>query len=448
MMSRIRYREASGTASARKRSRVPWRLSTAAMTLVLGLVAAGCSSASSPAPARPHTPRAVGAGTPVAGAGVPSGLLTPAQVRAAYDLGPLYRRGIAGTGQTIVIVDPYGSPTIAADLQGFDAAFRLPAPPSFRVIQPAGAVPAFRVTQNMIESGLETSLDVEWAHVIAPAASIVLVETPAAEIEGTSGFPQIVRAEQYVIRRHLGGVVSMSLGATEETFPSRGSLLALRSAFQLAAEPAYRITMVAATGDQGASGYTLSTKSIYPRRVIGWPASDPLVTAVGGTQLDLNAAGARRAPDVAWADSGGGLSSVFAKPAYQARVLAGRDRGIPDISMDASCRSATAVYFSFYGGPRWTAGCGTSLATPMFAAVVALADQVAGHPLGLINPALYRMAAAHDRGIIDVVSGDNDISLGGVTVAGYRATRGYDLVTGLGTVDARYFVPELAAAAR
>jgi subtilase family serine protease len=424
----------------------------AVMAAALGLVATGCSASPPRPPARHHAAPAVGAGTPAASASVPSSLLTPAQVRTAYDLGPLYDRGITGAGQTIVIVDPFGSPTIRADLQQFDAAFGLPPPPSFRVIQPAGRVPAFQDTQNRIGSALETSLDVEWAHVIAPDASIVLVETPTAEIEGTSGFPQIVQAERYVIRRRLGGVVSMSLGATEETFPSAAALLALRSAFQLAAEPAYRITMVAATGDQGASGLTLGASTFYPRRVVGWPASDPLVTAVGGTQLDLTPAGTRRVPDVAWSDSGGGVSSVFAKPAYQDRVLAGQARGIPDISMDASCRSATALYFSFYDGPRWAPGCGTSLATPMFAAIVALADQVAGHPLGLINPALYRMAAAHDRGIVGIVSGANSISftMAGhrLTVLGYRATRGYNLVTGLGTVDARYFVPELAAAAR
>ncbi len=422
-------------------------VAVAAGTAALGLVMAGCTGSAGRVAARQHAVPAVGAGTPAVGAGVPSGLLTPAQVRTAYDLGPLYSRGITGTGQTIVIVDPFGSPTIRPDLQQFDAAFGLPPPPSFRVIEPAGPVPAFRSNQVRLESALETSLDVEWAHAIAPAAGIVLVETPTAEIEGTSGFPQIVQAEQYVIRRHLGGVVSMSLGATEETFPAKSALLGLRSAFQLAAEPGYRITMVAATGDQGASGYTPSTKTIYPYRAVDWPASDPLVTAVGGTQLNLSAGGTRRAADVAWDDSGGGLSSVFAKPAYQDRVLAGQARGIPDISMNASCSSAAALYFSFYNGPRWAPGCGTSLAAPMFAAIVALADQVAGHPLGLINPALYRMAAAHDRGIVGIVSGDNSFSLGRITVPGYRATRGYNLVTGLGTVDARYFVPELAAAA-
>jgi len=423
------------------------RVTIAALT-VLAVACAGCSGQSSPA--RTGVP-GVGAGTAAPSAGVPPGLLTPYQIRAAYNLPPLYRKGITGKGETIVIVDPFGSPTIGADLQHFDAVFGLPAPPSFRVVQPAGRVPRFRQTYNQIVSAVETTLDVEWAHVIAPGAGILLVETPTAEVEGATGFPQIVQAEQYVIRRHLGGVVSMSLGATEETFASKAQLLSFRSAFELAAEPQYRVTMVAASGDTGASGYTYSTKSLYASPVVGWPASDPLVTAVGGTQLDLTASGSRRKPDVAWNLSGGGLSSVFARPAYQDAVVHYGMRAIPDISMDAACQSATAIYFSFLPAARWAQGCGTSLATPLFAAIVALADQVAGHPLGLINPALYRMAAAHDKGIVDIVSGSNAIAVTehGVphTVPGWAAGPGYDLVSGLGTVDARYFVPELARAA-
>jgi subtilase family serine protease len=425
------------------------RRAAIAALAVLSVACAGCSGQSGPARPAASAP-AVGTGIAAPSAGVPPALLTPYQIRAAYDLQPLYRKGITGKGETIVIVDPFGSPTIGADLRHFDAVFGLPAPPSFRVIQPAGRVPPFRETYNQLDSAVETSLDVEWAHVIAPGASILLAETPTAEVEGATGFAQIVQAEEYVIRRHLGGVVSMSLGATEETFASKAQLLSFRSAFELAAEPQYRVTMVAASGDTGASGYTYSTKSLYASQVVGWPASDPLVTAVGGTQLDLTAGGTRRRPDVAWNLSGGGLSSVFARPAYQSAVVHYRMRAIPDISMDAACQSATAIYLSFVPA-RWTEGCGTSLATPMFAAIVALADQVAGHPLGLINPALYRMAAAHDRGVVDIVSGSNAIAVtehgARHTVPGWPAGPGYDLISGLGTVDARYFVPELAAAA-
>jgi len=127
-------------------------------------------------------------------------------------------------------------------------------------------------------------------------------------------------------------------------------------------------------------------------------------------------------------------------------------RGVPDISMSAACSGSVNTYGSFQGAPAgWSPTCGTSEATPLFAGIVALADQVAGHSLGLINPALYQLAARHAPGIVDVTSGNNMVSFtqGGrqQTVTGFRAGPGYDLATGVGTVDARYFVPELAGLA-
>lgn len=431
------------------------RLPAVAATIAAAaaLACGGCAASSGPGrpdtgPGRPAVSRA-GTGTAVPGAGIPSALLTPAQLRTAYDLWPLYARGIDGKGQTIVIVVPFGSPVIRSDLQRFDTSFGLPAPPSFRVITPAGPVPA-AAGQNGDTAAVEATLDVDWSHAIAPAASIVLVETPVAEIEGATGFGQIVRAEQYVLRRHLGGVISMSLGATEETFASKAELLSFRSAFKRAARRAYHVTVLASTGDYGATSFTYDTKSLYDRDVIGWPASDPLVTAVGGTRMFLTGSGSRIRPDIGWMGSGGGLSSVFARPGYQDGVVTGSMRGIPDISMDASCLSPVALHVGDAAG-RWGPECGTSLSSPLFAGVVALADQVAGHPLGQINPALYRMAAAHDRGIVDVTAGSNGgtftVGTSQYTVPGFTAGPGYDQVTGLGTVDARYFVPELAKAA-
>ena len=138
----------------------------------------------------------------------------PAQLQQAYNLSPLYARGVTGKGATIVIVDSFGSPTIRNDLGVFDQQFGLPAPPSFKIIRPAGAIPRYRASSEMISWAGETSLDVEYAHAIAPRASIVLVETPIAETEGVAGFPQIVKAEEYVIDHHLGGVISQSFGAT------------------------------------------------------------------------------------------------------------------------------------------------------------------------------------------------------------------------------------------
>jgi subtilase family serine protease len=385
-------------------------------------------------------------------AGAPGGGLTPAQIRAAYDTGPLAARGIDGARQTIVVVDSFGSPTIANDLAGFDRHFGLPAPPSFRVIQPAGRVPRYRPTTDRMSWASETTLDVEWAHVLAPAASIVLVETPTSENEGTTGFPQIVAAEKYVLRHHLGQVISQSFAATEQTFRSRAAVLRLRGAYELADRD--HVTVLAATGDEGATAYTYNMVDLYTTRAVSWPATDPLVTAVGGTQLDLRANGTRRKADVAWSGSGGGRSLFFGRPSYQkgVRDVTGGRRGVPDVSMDASCDSGVAIYATFPGnGPAWNSLCGTSVATPLLAGIVALAGQVAGHSLGLINPALYAMAAARDRGIVDIRKGSNTAVFvqGGKlhTVRGFAARKGYDLVCGVGTVNAAYFVPELARAA-
>jgi subtilase family serine protease len=291
---------------------------------------------------------------------------------------------------------------------------------------------------------------------MAPAARIVLVETPTAENEGASGFPQIVRAEEYVIRHRLGGVISQSFGATEETF-AKGKLRSLRGAYRLAAQPAHDVTVVSASGDAGSTDYRYSMRSYYTFPVTSWPASDPLVTSVGGLDLRLNRSGQRTAPDQVWNDpngpsaGGGGLSVIFERPSFQAGVasVVGQHRGVPDVSMSASGDHPVVIYASFEGGwlPIW----GTSEATPLFAGIVALADQAAGHPLGPINGYLYKMAAAKERGIVDVTLGNNTVTFAQngktVTVPGWPAVKGYDLASGLGTIDARWFVRELAALA-
>ena len=421
-----------------------------AVAAVTGTLAASCTHTGGGGSGR-STPRVHNTRPPIA---APVDALSPGQIAAAYDLPKLAAAGITGTGQTIVVIDSFGSPTIARDLAHFDGYFKLPAPPSFRVIQPTGPVPAFHAgNANRIGWAEETTLDVEWAHVIAPGASIVLVETPTSENEGTTGFPQIAAAEQYVLRHQLGQVISQSFAATEQTFPSTSALLTFRSAYELAARD--HVTMVAATGDTGAASFKYNMKDLYLSPAVSWPATDPLVTAVGGTQLDLRADGSRRKPDVAWHFSGGGRSIAFGRPAYQDGVQAvtGNARGVPDISMDASCASPVAAYGSFYqNGAEWKAQCGTSLSAPLFAGIVALTDQYAGHGaargLGVINPAIYTIAARHEPGIVDIRAGDNSHSFEQhgkqYTVQGFTATGGYNLVSGVGTVDAAYFVPELA----
>ena len=396
----------------------------------------------------------------------------PKQIQRAYRLPALLRRGVDGSGQTIVIVDSFGSPTVRRDLRVFDRAAGLPAPPSLRVIHPAGKVPRYRPTASRVGWAGETDLDVEYAHTMAPGARILVVVTPTSENEGTTGFPQIAAAEKYVIRHRLGDVISQSFSATEQTFPSRKSLAALRGAYIAAARGG--VTVLAAAGDSGAADVRLNGASYYLHRVTSWPDSDPLVTGVGGTRLRLTARGRHVAPDTVWNDTfnvaankfivgdkgpnplagAGGTSVVFGRPGYQRGVAAivGSHRGVPDISMSGACSGAADMYQSFRGQPAgWYPICGTSEATPEFAGIVALAGQLAGRPLGAINPLLYRMAARHLPGIVDVVSGGNTVRFrqrGKLrTVHGFPAGPGYDLASGVGTVDAPRFVAELARAA-
>ena len=393
----------------------------------------------------------------------------PGQLEQAYNLWPLYRQGVSGQGSTIVIVDPFGSPTIRQDLRFFDKTFGLPAPASFKIIQPVGAVHFDPTNQEDLTWASETALDVEYAHAIAPNANILLAETPVPETEGESGFPQIVQAEKYVIDHYDADVISQSFGATEETFPSKKSIEALRDAYRDA--DGHDVTVLAASGDSGAADVGPDGKTYYLSPVTSWPASDPLVTGVGGTQLHLNAGGNHNSPDSVWNDtysvpanqflyddngpnplaSGGGESALSHRPDYQhyVRGNAGHWRGVPDISMSAACDGAVDIYMTVSGLlPGWYPTCGTSEATPLFAGIVALAAQWGHHSLGLINPALYRMLEYQEPGIVGVNSGNNNVSFsqGGKlhTVGGFYAGHGYSTGAGVGTVNGALFVPELA----
>lgn len=392
---------------------------------------------------------------------------SPRQLQQAYDLPPLYARGLDGQGRTIVVVDAYGSPTIRHDLQVFDAGCGLPGPPSLRIIQPVGRVPRYDADdQDMVDAAAETTTDVEAAHSIAPGASILLVETPADETLSGGGFAQFMAAENYVVRHGLGDVISQSFGLPEQNF-GQATIRQLRYAFQNAAR--HHVTVLAAANDFGVTGPTRAGGGFRTQPVVDWPASDPLVTGVGGTRLQLTATGRRTAPDSAWNEDGdavvaryagalpwassGGRSAVFTRPGYQGAVrgVTGGRRGVPDVALSASFRGGFLSYGSFTGRGVWKPAAGTSVATPMLAGLVAIADQDAHTRLGLINPALYQLAQQHAPGIVPVTRGSNTVRVSQrgktVTVHGYPARAGYSLVTGVGTVDAARFVPELAAAA-
>ena len=380
----------------------------------------------------------------------------PNQLTRAYNVDGLHRQGITGKGVTIAIVDPFGTPTGLADLQHFDRAYGLPDPPSFKVIAPAGKPPAFDPdNDDMVGSAEETTLDIQTAHTMAPGANILLVETPVSETEGVHGFPEIVKAENYVIDHGLADIITQSFGASERTFPSKQSLLNLRSAFVNAQR--HGVTVLASSGDSGPTD-VLPNGNYAKQRTASWPTSDPLVTSVGGTELHLNQYGGRYAPDSVWdqtayyqdAVAGGGTTSMFfPRPAYQNSVkgVVGAHRGLPDVSLSASTNGGAVLYSSFYKGTAedgfYVFG-GTSESSPMFSGIVALAVQAAGHRLGLLNPTLYKLGTG--AALPDVTHGNNTVTFTDpktnkpVTVQGYAAVKGYDLASGLGTIDGVKFV--------
>jgi subtilase family serine protease len=428
---------------------------------------------------------------------------TPQSVRAAYNVGPLYDLGVDGSGTTIAVVDSYGNDNMAHDLHVYDQAFGLPplcgeqdvacspGMPWFRTFHFQGA-PATKAPPSSAKSpgqeaksawALETSLDVETAHAMAPGANILLVTTPTAETLGVQGLPDMVNAEQYVIDHHLADVISQSFGTGEDAFGSSASLLNLRHAYISAAQSG--VTVLASSGDFGSAGTAKQPVgqggALLPNPTVSWPASDPLVTGVGGTYLctDPQATTSRTVDsvdpptncqnnpgqaEVAWIDAGGGYSHVFSRPGYQDVLPAGSTpippsaRGVPDIALQASARTGALVYVSLPPSGNSGLACGsapcstgwydiggTSLSCPQWAAIVALADQVNGGDLGLINPALYSLASGPDYAadFYDVTVGNNQAFS---NVPGYSASPGWDPVTGLGTPDVANLVPALVAA--
>jgi len=444
---------------------------------------------------------------------------TPQAIRSAYNLAPLYANNWNGKGVTIAIVDSYGSDTMAHDLHVFNQAFGLqsmcgeegvtcaPGMPTFSELAINGspdtkAQPGNGTHQEDKSAwALEVALDVETSHAIAPMANILLVHSNNAETLGVQGFPNMMKAEDYVISNHLAQVISQSFASAEDAFNGTASLLNLRYAFQHAA--ANGVTVLGSSGDGGSANVVKSPVAaggkLIPYPTVEWPASDPLVTGVGGTYLctDPTANGtpsrtpyihagigakcgsatfnAAHAAEVAWTFSGGGFSRVFSRPSYQdgplpagSTPIPASARGVPDIAFQASSATGALVYLSLppdgtgsnINQTGWYDIGGTSLSCPQWAGLVAIADQMnkASHPnefgLGLINPALYRLGANPAKYAADffdvnhtAVAGVANDNQGDPSVPGFPATDGWDPVTGLGTPNAAALIPDLVAAA-
>jgi subtilase family serine protease len=368
----------------------------------------------------------------------PIGCFGADTIRAAYDVQPLLNRGITGAGRTIVVIDAFQNPTIQHDLMVFDSFWNIPAPPNFTIVAPQGVPPFDPTNLTQVGWSQEISIDVEWAHAIAPGASIKLV---LAKSEKDA---DMLNATKYAIDHKLGDVISQSFGEAEKCLDPK---LARKqhALFQEAVESG--ITLLASSGDKGAARQSCDGTSLLLS--VSTPASDPNVTSVGGTSLFASGTGAYQS-ETGWNStrgaSGGGFSSLFRRPSYQEDLVqGGKARGVPDVAYNADSRSGYLVVWSPTVVPPKTTGVllvgGTSAGAAQWAGIVALADQLGHHRLGAINKQLYRIADDGDNSTAfhDITTGNN--TFGGIT--GFTAAKGWDPVTGLGTPDVANLVPLL-----
>ena len=345
-----------------------------------------------------------------------------AEIQTAYGLNAVYAKKWRGQGQTIVIVDAFGSPTIRADANTFSQINHLPALTSknFTITQiggPTGCTPADGCDPAPWE--VETSLDVEWAHALAPDANILLIET----YDNTNGNLDqgVLYAAEGIIGGNFGNVISNSYGGPEDLTPLV-EINVENSINQLAA--AFGISVNFSTGDSG------DYSTVLPAATVSIPASSPFATAVGGTSLFINkdktmkfqtgwGNNLTRIADVTpnpptvpplplgfQGGSGGGTSVANAKPLFQ-KSLSGSRRKLPDIALVAD--SFTGVEFIITQGNQQLVGTvgGTSLSCPTFSAIWALANQAAGFPLGQAAPLLYRLPAGAITDVQQIGSASN-----------------------------------------
>ncbi len=399
----------------------------------------------------------------------------PSALQQAYHF-PAGRDAPTGAGQTIVIVTAYGAPDIQYDLQSFDAFTGTADAQSFVIAKQQATVPGAGGSGQSFFWQIETSLDVEYAHAMAPGARIVLA---VAKTDDSQNIAQVMRE---VLPKYPGAIVSQSFGA-DETGPASDPTLSATFSPMFLGVLRSGGTVLAASGDLGASNGTELESLMFPELGItpspmaAYPASDPLVLSVGGTQgnplaTDSGAYGSEQAWNEIFlgqpAAGGGAPSAIFDAPPWQ-RSLKTKDRLEPDVSYNAAANGGVFVVLSCppdpFGGvdeahcnpadPHFNAVGGTSAGTPQWAAIIALANELRARqmrgPLGLVSPVLYDLAnnpRSYSRDFHDITSGNNalDLSAFGLPPSqfGFAAQPGYDLATGLGTPDVWNLISDLS----
>jgi subtilase family serine protease len=380
----------------------------------------------------------------------------PFQLRTAYGVDKFVNAGFDGTERTIVIVDAFQSPTLVSDVDAFAENYSLPPASAFLTqIAPDGLTPFDPNDDNMTGWSGEITLDVEWAHAVAPGAKVVLV------LAKSNDDADILSALRYAVDHNLGDVISMSFGENESCVDPD-----LNAGYHEAFADATRksITLFASSGDQGAAQTTCDGNSWV--RAASSPANDPLVSGVGGTELHAAdycltvlgcdpasspAAGTYQG-EIAWNEfgsesTGGGYSVIFDAPAFQKSAVKTKGRAVPDVAYNAAIEHGVLVYWQ---GDVWLFG-GTSAGAPQWSAITAISDQVAGKRLGYLNAAFYKLhqtPPSYAPSFHDITSGNNsvielDADNNEVAVEGFPATLNWDATTGIGSPKADGLVARL-----
>jgi subtilase family serine protease len=417
------------------------------------MAAAGCSS---PAGTARETARA----------SPPSCLIqalcyAPRQFRVAYGIQPLLDDRIDGRGQTVVLLEFAAVPPasfpgvtdIRQDLARFDSLFGLPAARLQIVNSLARSASPWLANDEEVE-------DTEIVHAVAPQAGIreVLI-SDAAQDSAANASADVAAALRLGLT--LGAVISFSHSWGEQCFTA-AEVAQLNSALQAARD--HDVTVVNSSGDVGAASNPCpgaGAGAAFPLfKGVNLLDSDPLTLAAGGTSLQANRATGTYAGETVWntppgqsplgfsLSSGGGFSRVFPRPAYQDGVPGiGATRGVPDVAADANGDTGMAMALNDGGQDYVLTGTGgTSAAAPLWAALIALADQYAGHPLGFVNPAIYRIgrSSSYHQAFHDITTGANTVQFPSQTITGYHAGPGWNPATGWGSPNAQVLVPLLA----
>jgi subtilase family serine protease len=372
----------------------------------------------------------------------PENCVSPGILQSAYHIDTLHKQGYTGKGQTVVIIVSYGSPTLQEDLDEFSSHYGLPQK-KIKILSPLGTVPFNESDYDMSGWAMETSLDVQSVHAVAPDADIVVLTSPVAETEGTVGLTEFLQLEQYAVNNNLGQIISQSWGASEATFTTTQDKQFLQTFANFYRESTLNkgITFVAGSGDFGATDVINEQLTMSTEQTVGFPADCPWVLVVGGTTLKSKNG---NISEMGWSGSGGGISKIFDAPDYQQTYLPSGIRSQangkhtdPDISANGDSSTGFGIVYS----GRWSMVGGTSASAPAWAGMIALANQIASKPLGFVNPKIYQLAASSQYKSMfrDVTVGNNSYH----GVKGFDATSGYDLVTGWGVPLADQLLPAL-----